>query len=76
MLALDVRPIGTGDSLNDSSLVLSILLPDDVKLRTAIYGALATLTYPEYWYELGTLTPDEVSEYFAEKFQQSFSAIS
>jgi len=76
MLALVAKPIGTGSSTVDSSNCLVIILPQDDVLRAAIYGAISILGYEEYWYELGTLTPEETANYFAEKINTALLAIS
>lgn len=56
----------TPDDASPALTGFVVYLPDDVFLIAAFWGAYYTLATAENWQEVGTLTPTEAAELFAD----------
>lgn len=54
----------TVDSLPSTTKTIAFTVPDDQAWLALLRGALIPLTYPEYYEQLGNLTPDDMADYW------------
>lgn len=57
-------PLPTPNAIPETTVCRRIYIPADSDIIAAVNGALANLFHPEYWEEIGAVTPDEISAEF------------
>lgn len=62
-------PYLTPDTIPDETICLSIRIPNNLLIKSAVFGALSELIYNYNWQAFGEQTPDEMAIFFEEWYQ-------
>ena len=62
----------TPDDTSPAKAGFCVSLPDDEFLLAAFRGALEHLANPDNWQEVGTMTPEQAAQHFADAIEATY----